>query len=259
VFAAPFKGTAPKASVLLGVEMRGRDLQLAAGDKLQLSFYAVDAKGKYQGGSSDTVTLNLRPETKELIQRTGMRTLSRVELVPGRYQLRVVANDLSTKSVGSVLYDLDVPDFTKGPIVMSGVAITSAASSRVPTVRPDDELKQVMPAPPMGSRVFPLGDELSLFAEIYDNEGGSPHKVDIKTTVTADEGKELFKSEDVRDSSELQGKTGGYGYSTRVPLRGIPAGLYVLKVEARSRLGQGQTANRQVQFQIVEPTSQETK
>jgi len=252
VFAAPFKGTAPKASVLLGVEMRGRDLQLAAGDKLQLSYYAVDAKGKYQGGSSDTVTLNLRPETRATIQGSGMRTLSRFELPPGRYQLRVVANELATKSVGSVLYDLDVPDFTKGPLAMSGVVLTSAASSRVPTVRPDDELKQVMPAPPVGNRVFPLGDELSLFAEIYDNAGGSPHKVDITTTVTADEGKELFKSEDTRDSSELQGKSGGYGYSTRVPLQGMPPGLYVLKVEARSRLGQGPTANRQVQFRIAE-------
>ena len=173
-----------------------------------------------RGGSNDPVTLNLRPETKATIERTGMRTLSRLELPPGRYQLRVIANDLSTKAVGSVLYDLDVPDFTKGPITMSGVALTSAASSRVPTVRPDEELRQVLPAPPMGSRIFPVGDELALFAEIYDNAGGSPHKVDITTTVTADEGKVMFKADDVRDSSELQGKSGGYGYSTRVPLEG---------------------------------------
>jgi VWFA-related protein len=259
VFAAPFKGPASKASVLLGVEMRGRDLRLGAGDRVQLSFVAVDAKGKYQGGSNDIVTLNLRPETKATIERTGMRTLSRLELPPGRYQIRVVANDLATRAVGSVLYDLEVPDFTKGPLTMSGLAITSAAASRVPTVRPDDELRQVMPAPPMGSRIFPVGDELSLFAEVYDNVGGSPHKVDITTTVTADEGKVLFKAEDVRDSSELQGKTGGYGYSTRVPLEGMPPGLYVLKVEARSRLGQGPTTNRQVQFRITEPTSQESK
>jgi VWFA-related protein len=259
VFAAPFKGTAPKASVLLGVEMRGRDLQLGAGDKVQLSFMAMDAKGKYQGGSNDTVTLNLRPETKDRISQTGMRTLSRLDLLPGRYQIRVVANDLSTKSVGSVLYDLDVPDFTKDPISMSGLVLTSAAASRVPTVRPDDELKQVLPAPPMGSRIFPVGDQLSLFVEVYDNAGGSPHKVDITTTVTADEGKGMFKAEDVRDSSELQGKSGGYGYTTAVPLEGMPPGLYVLKVEARSRLGQGPTSNRQVQFRIVEPTSQDAK
>src|SRR4029077_14808095 len=79
VFAAPFKGTAPKASVLMGVEVSGNNLQLAAGDKLQLSYYAMDAKGKYQGGSTDTVTLNLRPETKLIVEQTGLRALSRLE------------------------------------------------------------------------------------------------------------------------------------------------------------------------------------
>jgi hypothetical protein len=40
-----------------------------------------------------------------------------------------------------------------------------------------------------------------------------------------------------------------------VPLGGLTPGLYVLKVEARSRLGQGATANREVQFRIVDPAS----
>ena len=75
----------------------------------------MDAKGKYQGGSTDTVTLE--PASRDQgdgSSRSGLRTLSRFELPPGRYQLRVAANELATKSVGSVLYDLDVPDFTKG-------------------------------------------------------------------------------------------------------------------------------------------------
>ena len=142
---------------------------------------------------------------------------------------------------------------------MSGLVLTSGAASRVPTVRPDEELRSVLPAPPMGSRIFPVGDELGLFVEIYDNAAASPHKVDITTTVTADEGKVMFKTEDVRDASELQGKSGGYGYSTRVPLKGLTPGLYVLKVEARSRLGQGPTTDRQVQFRIVDQVSTELK
>ena len=72
------------------------------------------------------MTLNLRPETKAIVEQTGLRALSRVELPPGRYQLRVAANELSSKAVGTVLYDLDVPDFTKAPLTMSGVALTSA-------------------------------------------------------------------------------------------------------------------------------------
>ena len=48
VFAAPFKGTAPNASVLLGVEMRGQDLRLGAGDKVQITYFAMDAKGSIE-------------------------------------------------------------------------------------------------------------------------------------------------------------------------------------------------------------------
>ena len=123
------------------------------------------------------------------------------------------------------LDDLEVPDFTKAPLAMSGLALTSAASSRQPTIRPDEELKQVLPAAPVGSRVFPRDDEIALFVEIYDNNVATSHKVDVTATVTADEGKVVFRTDDVRDSSELQGQRGGYGYSTRIPLAGMPPGL----------------------------------
>ena len=68
----------------------------------------------------------------------------------------------------------------------------------------------------------------------------------------ADDGRELFKHDDERASSELGGGKGGYGYTTRIPLKGLSPGLYVLKVEARSRLGKGATASREVQFRVVQ-------
>ena len=46
--------------------------------------------------------------------------------------------------------------------------------------------------------------ELALFVEIYDNAGGGSHKVDIASTVTSDEGKVMFKTDDVRDSLALK-------------------------------------------------------
>jgi VWFA-related protein len=259
VFAAPFKGTAPKASVLLGVEVSGRDLKLASGDKLQISYRAIDAKGKLQGGNNETVTLNLRPETKASVEKGGLRTLSRFELPPGRYQLRVAADELNTKLVGSVLYDLDVPDFSKLPLSMSGIVLTSVFASRVPTVRPDEQLRQVLPAAPVATRVFPVNDEIALFAEVYDNAAATPHKVDIMTTVTSDEGKVVFKNDEARDSSDIQGKSGGYGYTTRVPLKDMSPGIYVVKVEARSRLGSSPAVDRQVQFRIAEATTADLK
>src|SRR4051794_25891241 len=68
VFAAPFKGAAPNASVLFGVEVRGRDLQLAQNAKLLLSYLAIDQNGKVKGGNTDSLAMpNLKPETKARI------------------------------------------------------------------------------------------------------------------------------------------------------------------------------------------------
>jgi len=101
VFASPFKGTPPNASVLLGVEMRGRDLKLTPDDKIQLSYVAIDTNGKVRGGNTDALTMtNLKPETRARIQATGMRMLNRLELPPGRYQLRLAAHDSSGGAVG---------------------------------------------------------------------------------------------------------------------------------------------------------------
>jgi VWFA-related protein len=253
VFAAPFKGAAPNASVLLGVELRGRDMQLSQNDKIQLSYIAIDASGKIKGGNTDNLTMTaLKPETKARIEQTGLRLLNRMDLPPGKYQVRVAAQDSSASHVGSIQYDLQVPDFAKAPFSMSGLVLTSPVGAAMPSARPDEQMKVVLPGPPMALRTFPQNDEIALFAEVYDNEGKSPHKVDITATVTADEGKVMFKADEVRDSSELGGQKGGYGYQARIPLKDLAPGRYVLKVEAHSRLGSTPSVSREVQI-TVEP------
>ncbi len=250
VFAAPFKGVAPNASVLLGVEMNGRDLKPAANDKLELSYMAIDAQGKVRGGDTDAITMNLRPETKARVEQTGIRLLNRVDLPPGRYQVRFAAHDTNGGNVGSVLYDLDVPDFAKSPLSMSGVVLTSMAASGQPTARPDEQLRNVLPGPPVALRAFPQNDVVVLFAEVYDTQGDKPHKVDIAATVTSDTGQVVFKADEERASSDLAGKSGGYGYTTKIPMKDLPPGAYVLKVAATSRLGAGATTMREIRFAV---------
>ena len=67
----------------------------------------------------------------------------------------------------------------------------------------------------MAARSFPQNEEVALFAEIYDNSGGTAHKVDITTTVTTDEGKVLFKVDEERDSADLGGKRGDEPHQDR--------------------------------------------
>ena len=66
---------------------------------------------------------------------------------------------------------------------MSGLALTSASSGLTPTARPKDPLAKMLPGPMTTYRDFVAGDEVALFAEVYDNSGKQPHKVDIEATL----------------------------------------------------------------------------
>jgi VWFA-related protein len=256
MFVSPFKGTAPKASVLLGVEVVGRDLSLAPNAKVEVSYYAFDAEGKTRAGSTDSLTTNLRPETKTRVEQTGLRMLSRMELVPGHYVVRVATHDSTNGTAGSLAYDLEIPDFSKLPFSMSGLVLTSLSGGEMVTIKADEPLKDVLPAPPVATRSFPQNDEIALFAEIYDNAAATPHKVDIVTTIQSDDGRVIFKSEEERASSELQGAKGGYGYVVRVPLTDVAPGPYVLNVQAKSRLGNAVGVGRQVRITVTPPVGQ---
>jgi len=254
-FAAPFKGTAPNASVVVTMQGSGGDLKFRekAGrfeDVVEVSLVAVDHEGKIRGGDQQKLNMSLKPETRPVVQQAGFRMVSRLNLPPGRYQLRVAGRDSEGGRIGSVYYDLVVPDFWKAPFSMSGLVLASARGGRVPTPRNDVELAKALPGPPTTAREFLGDDELAVLAEVYDNQAATPHKVNIATTILAEDGRTVFRHGDERSSAELSGKSGGFGYVVRIPLRDIPPGLYVLRIEARSTLGKTDPVSRDVQFTV---------
>ena len=66
----------------------------------------------------------------------------------------------------------------------------------------------------------------------------------------ADDGKVVHTTSDTRKSEELQGATGGYGYTTQVPLTGMAPGRYVLRVTAKSLLGNSEPVTRELEFRV---------
>jgi hypothetical protein len=139
---------------------------------------------------------------------------------------------------------------------MSGLVLTSASSGLEPTAKPDADLRQVLPGPPAAARSFAQNDQIAFFADVYDNDLSAVHTLDITTTLTSDEGRVVFKNAEERSTADLAGKRGGFGYGTTMSLKDYAPGLYVLKVEARSRLGSNATASRDLQIAITPPETQ---
>jgi hypothetical protein len=97
-------------------------------EQLEVAFTSVSVQGKVFPGERQTATLTI--ETGYV--RAGesawhSRPFRRPTCPPGRYQMRVAAGNKSGKA-GSVVYDLQVPDFGKEAFTMSGVSLTAASA-----------------------------------------------------------------------------------------------------------------------------------
>ena len=255
VFAAPFAGSVQQASVAVVVEFDPDGFSFVRGDDayaedLEVVVVPVDAAGKAMPGTRDVASMQLLQRAYDAVRANGFRMTRRFDLAPGRYQLHVAARAANSRRVGSLTYDLDVPDFTKPAIAMSGLVLASANTAHVPTPPPDKAFLDLVPEVPTATREFSSDDTLSLRADIYDNRLSTAHRVAIDTTVIAGDGRVAFKSNDERPSEEIVGKSGGFTHTMHIPLAAFAPGRYVLRVEARMMLSHDAVALREVAFSV---------
>lgn len=259
VHAAPFKHTTDEASIALAIEIDGARLPYAAPDakglvsnKIELSFFGLNERGKAVSAAWTELALNLRPETRERVTAHGVRANPRITLPPGRYQVRIGARETVGGHTGSVFYDLEVPDFRKEKLMLGGLLMTTPSVQQTPSIQPDPAVSKLLPAPATSRREFPQSDVLALYTEIYDNDTSrQPRSIDVTVRVVSDQGTETVVSRD-----ELVNGTAGekpwdiYGFAKRIPLKGLAPGRYVVRVDAAVRGQDAPTATREAPITI---------
>ena len=163
-------------------------------------------------------------------------------LEPGRYQIRVGARETVGSRVGTVFYDLLVPDFRKDPLMLSGVLITAASAQSAMTAMPDPAAPKVLPGPAISRRTFARNDTVTVFAEIYDNSSSrQPRQIDTTVALVAESGQEVFRARDSVSNPSTPAGTGDdgrwstYGLTRDIPLKDFAPGRYLLKVEVGAR------------------------
>ena len=255
VFAAPFRASSKAAAIAIVIELSPAALRFEQkgdtfSESIELLIVPINASGKALDGARDEAPLNLSAKSHELVRGHGLRLARRLDLPPGRYQLHVAAQSGNSKAVGALTYDLDVPDFPKLALAMSGMALMSGAADRIPTPRPATAFTDVLPMAATAVREFDRADTLFAFVEAYANASGTPHAVQILTTVSADDGTIAYRRTDERRTEDFKNGRNAVQHSLKFPLAGFVPGRYVLRVETKALVSGGAQASREVEFRV---------
>ena len=175
---------------------------------------------------------------------SGFRYVERLELPPGRYEVRLMAHQPGG-ATGAVVTHVEVPNYTQGPLHLSGIVLGSAHAAAHRALREDATLAGVLPSGPTALRRFSAGDTLTAFAEVYTEARTKPE--DVRMTVTLARARGGRVRSDA--ASRIRSEPGVAGYTSVIPLAVLAPGDYVLTLEARAGR---RTATRQLPFAVVE-------
>jgi hypothetical protein len=177
-------------------------------------------------------------------QPAGLGLVSALALEPGSYEIRV-ATESPGGATGSVHTFVEIPDFRKAPLSMSGVLLHVAPEEAVAS---RDEIDEALPFVPTARRTFSSGDTVSAFVQVSQ---GTARKDAIQPVTV------LLRISDTSDAA-VRNRTGTLTAAEfannrtansrlGVPLQGLSPGQYLLTLEAT--LG-GRRAQRSVRFAV---------
>jgi VWFA-related protein len=251
VHAAPYRGTGKDATVTIALEIDPTRLHLVESDgafrgDLEIILAVTDLSGRRRPPLRHRAALALKPETYARVSRSAIRVLSEISLPAGRYQLRTSAG--GAVLAGSVVYDVEVPDFRKD-LSMSGLALSSLQADEALTVSPHARLGVSFPAAPTTVREFTTDDTLQLFAEVYENRR-RPHTITVTLEVRDDAGHVVDAHVMEQERREKPNGASVYAVAPHLALADVPPGRYVLRLEAGSSLDRNARVSREVPIHV---------
>ena len=242
LFAAPFRGKGNVASVLVGAQVHGSGLMLSRGEKIEVGFIGTNTEGKTSPGAYHIATLDLADGTRQIVERSGLPFVDRLQLKAGRHQVKFVAHQPGGKT-GMVVADVDVPDFTKGSISMSGIVIASSPVAPQAMIRRDATIQRFLqPLHPTASRTFSRRDAMTAYVEVYSDVDTKVTQMLAQITRAGRSGPREYPV------APIYSVPGQMAIRRLFPLREFEPGDYILTLEARA---DKRTASRRVLFTVV--------
>jgi VWFA-related protein len=193
-------------------------------ENVELLATASRQNGHLEASRRQTARLALRSTGEE----AKYEVLSRLDLKPGRYILRFAAHNSSSGKSGSVYHDVDIPDFAKEPVSLSGVLVSVSPAL---TAVPSGFLTPLVPVVPTTQRVFYRDvHKPTAFVRVYEPPQGSG-RVTLRSRIINEHDSPVFQRSDALELS-LLGKPRSADYSLSLPVSSLTLGSYLLTFEA---------------------------
>jgi VWFA-related protein len=212
------------------------------GDHYQVSLdvvgFVFDQTGRNRGGFSETMNLNLTRDEYQRALLEGLSYSRNTELQPNAYQVRAIVREVSSGSLGTFSKYVEVPDLTKGKLVMSSVFLFAT------------DTKGTKPAPLLALRQVRSNQDLRYVTLIY-NPKLKDGKPQLRSQMIISQGNKVLLREPEQpiesNGTSPVTKIGQLGLSKVAP------GRYVLTLVIKDTLADKtiQTLAHSIDFTVV--------
>jgi VWFA-related protein len=232
----------PAATVAIVLGLERREPAQSISDTIEIVTSAFTPDGRLRGSQTQTARVALRPASGGDV--VHYEALSRMDLAPGRYQLRIAAHSTASDATGSVFADVEIPDFAKAPLSVSGVLLgldPPVASA------PRDAFAALGPLIPTAERSFDPRDRATAFLRVYQGGTTALASVRVAVRLVTDHDVAIVNRVETLGTDRFDAIARSADYRCELPLVSLAPGPYLMTIEAA--LG-GTTTRRDVRFEV---------
>jgi VWFA-related protein len=230
-----------KAAVLLTAGVGAFASEHSGSGPLEIVATAFDTGGRPKGMSRQTLELSWPASAGSGDHRFD--ALSRIDLPPGEYEVRVAVN--GSARTASVFSYVTVPSFASAPLSISNIVISATAGT---LTAPKEFLSPLLPIVPTGRREFARSDRLMAFFRIYQgiSRQDALGPVQLRSTIVDARGAVVASENNALGAEQFAAGRSADHYLT-VPLATLAPGEYLLQIETTM---DSKVAGRAIRFVV---------
>lgn len=192
------------------------------------SLKVVSAAFTPRGRAVASKRVDLRSVGESARETGALGLVSGLSLEPGLHEVRIAA-ELPSGLIGSVNAFVDVPDFRRAPLSLSGALVHVDPEE---LTEPREEL-QVLPFVPTARRSFARTETVSVFVQISQGTTRTDALQSVALRVRIVDAREATNRDQTQTLGPDQFSTNRTANSRlALPVQSLPAGEYLLQIEA---------------------------